>query len=74
MPPFLHENQFTEEEIEETYKMASVRIHIERIMQRIRTYQIVNKFSIDLLPFCDKIIFMCCVLVNLQPPIIKNNE
>ncbi|KAH0561199.1 hypothetical protein KQX54_014431 [Cotesia glomerata] len=62
------------EQVEETYQVASVRIHIERVMQRIRTYKIVDKFTIDLLPYSDAIVFMCCVLVNLQPPIIKVNE
>lgn len=73
MPPFLHNQQFTEDEVDSTYKIAKVRIHIERIMQRIRTYKIVDKFSIEMLPYCDNIIFMCCVLVNLQPPIIRDH-
>lgn len=71
MPPFLHKEGFTAEEVESTYKIARVRIHIERIMQRIRTYKIVDKFTLEMLPHCDNIICMCCVLVNLQPPIIQ---
>ncbi|XP_044591992.1 uncharacterized protein LOC123270120 [Cotesia glomerata] len=71
MPPFLHDT-FSEEQVEETYKVASVRIHIERVIQRIRTYKIVDKFTIEMLPYCDAIIFMCCVLVNLQSPILKD--
>lgn len=73
MPPFLHNQTFTEEQVEETYNIAKVRIHIERIMQRIRIYKIVDKFTVDMLPHADAIIFMCCVLVNLQPPILKDN-
>lgn len=72
MPPFLRENeQFTEGEVEETYHVASVRIHIERIMQRLRTHKILEKLTTKMLPFIDKIIFMVCVLVNHQRPIIK---
>lgn len=74
MPPFLHNEYFTEEEVETTYKVAKVRIHIERIMQRIRTWRIVEKFTFEMLPYADKIIFMACVLVNLQPPIIDEND
>lgn len=74
MPPFLYNKTFTAEQVEETYQVASVRIHIERVMQRIRTYKIVDKFTIDLLPYSDAIVLMCCILVNLQPPIIKVEE
>lgn len=39
MPPFLEDkSHFTREETEETYKVASVRIHVERVMQRLRLY------------------------------------
>lgn len=74
MPPFLRNPEFSEEEVEETYKVASLRIHIERIMQRIRIYDILNKFSISMFPHADDIVFMCCILANLQPPIIKNSD
>lgn len=69
MPPFLHDT-FSEEQVEETYKVA--RIHIERVIERIHAYKIVDKFTIDMLPYCDAIIFMCCVLVNLQSRILKD--
>ena len=74
MPPFKHNEQFTPEEVDETYKIASIRIHIERIMQRLRTHKILEKLTTEMLPFIDKIIFMACVLVNLQKPIIKEKE
>ncbi|XP_043274333.1 uncharacterized protein [Venturia canescens] len=74
MPPFLHNNHFSAEEVAETYKIARHRIHIERIMQRIRIYKILDKLSLRMLPHCDDIVFMCCVLVNLQPPILKPSD
>lgn len=73
MPPFLRGGMFSEEQVEETYQVAKFRIHIERIMQRIRIYNILSKLPMHLLPHADNIIFMCCVLVNLQPPILKEN-
>lgn len=74
MPPFLDKGHFTEEEVRQTRSIAQVRIHIERIMQRLRVYKILDYFTHDLLPYCDDIVFMACVLVNLQPPIIKKHE
>ena len=71
MPPFLEKKtEFSKEETEETYSIARVRIHVERIMQRLRTYQILNKIPEFLFNSVDDIVHVCCVLVNLQPPII----
>lgn len=71
MPPFLEQNKnFTAQQCEETYKVAKVRIHVERIMQRLRTYHILDKIPENLVTHIDSIIHICCVLVNLQPPII----
>jgi len=71
MPPFLHNGRFTEDEVLQTYNIASVRIHIERVFAKMKTFGILNKITIDLLPYIDNIIHMCCVLDNIQPPIIK---
>lgn len=73
MPPFLEKKtEFTKEETEETYNIARVRIYVERIMQRLRTYQILSKIPEYLFKYIDSILHMCCVLVNLQPPIIAD--
>lgn len=72
MPPILHNCRFSEEEVVETYSIASVRIHIERFFARLKTYNILNKIQIELLPHIDDIMHMCCTLTNLQLPIIKN--
>lgn len=75
MPPFLaNKGVFTKEETTETYSIASVRIHIERIMQRIRVYKILDKIPHNLMNSLDDIIHIACVLVNVQPPIIKQQE
>jgi len=77
MPPFANpdKNQFTVAEMEETYKIASVRIHVERMIQRIKVCNILNnKMCTELLPHADNIMHMCCVLANLQSPIIKETN
>jgi len=62
MPPILHNGRFSETEILETYSIASVRIHIERVFARMKMYGI----------HVDDIAHICCVLTNLQLPIIKS--
>ena len=75
MPPFLERKaEFTKEETEDTYNIAKVRIHVERIMQRLRIYQILNKIPENLFNCVDDIVHMCCVFVNLQPPIISDKQ
>ncbi|KAL4122397.1 hypothetical protein QTP88_014728 [Uroleucon formosanum] len=72
VPPILHNGHFSEDEVLETYTVASVRIHIERIFPKLKTYLILNKITIDLLPYVDEVIHICCVLTNLQNPIIND--
>lgn len=42
MPPFLHDGRLSLAEIEETYSIASVRIHVERSIQRIKLYKVLQ--------------------------------
>ncbi|XP_046734994.1 uncharacterized protein LOC124404708 [Diprion similis] len=71
MPPFLEKkNEFSEKETSLTYSVARVRIHVERIMQRLRTYKILQFIPEHLFSSIDDLLQMCCVLVNLQTPII----
>lgn len=75
MPPFLKDkSEFSKGEAEETYGTAKVRIHIERIMQRLRTFRILDKIPKYLFCHIDDIIHVCSVLVNLQPPIIDQSD
>lgn len=75
MPPFLEKkSEFSADETKETYAVAKCRIQVERIMQRLRTYLILNKITHNLFSSIDDIIHIICVLVNLQPPIIKEKS
>ncbi|GBP83662.1 hypothetical protein EVAR_61056_1 [Eumeta japonica] len=73
MPPFLtKKHEFSKKET--TYEVARVRIHVERIMQRLRVYRVLDKIPHNLFSCIDDIVHMCCVLVNLQPPILSTNN
>lgn len=71
MPTILHNGRFTEEEVLNAYNIASVKIHIERIFDRLKTFNILNKITSDLLQYIDNILLMCYVLVNLKSTITK---
>ena len=42
IPPFKHDNQFTERELLTTRRIASLRIHVERAIGRIKNFKILN--------------------------------
>jgi len=71
IPPFLKgKTQLSEKEMVETRRIASVRIHVERAMERIKNYHIFDKHipssSTDL---ANQIFFVCSVLSNFWPPL-----
>lgn len=72
IPPFRHDGHLTEEELLETNSIASVRIHVERAIQRVKIYNILHKINTSLFPYVDNIVHMCCIMANLQAPIINN--
>lgn len=73
MPPFSKgADQFNSQEMAETYLVARCRIHVERIIQRIKIYNILNhRVPVTLIPYMEKVFHVCCVLANYQPHIIK---
>ncbi|XP_064458996.1 uncharacterized protein LOC135369296 [Ornithodoros turicata] len=65
-------SQLTEAEVTQTRRIAAVRIHVERAINRIKTYRILKQA----LPIASKkvisnIIFVCAGLCNLKPPLIR---
>lgn len=65
----------SKEEVKETKRIAALRIHIERVIRRLREFRMlkphacINHKSLHLL---DYIIIIACGIVNVQNPIIKS--
>lgn len=70
IPPFLHDkSQFDASEVAATRSIASVRIHVERVIGRVRRYSILSStFPNNSLAQLNKIWVNCCYLTNLQYP------
>ncbi|XP_065675862.1 uncharacterized protein LOC136092071 [Hydra vulgaris] len=66
IPSFLEgRNQFTLAEVKESQTIASVRIHIERAIQRIKRYKIIrNEISLSLHGSVNQIWTIICLLTN----------
>ncbi|KAI2807180.1 hypothetical protein BLOT_009142 [Blomia tropicalis] len=76
IPPRANKNTgFSSEEKALSHKIGNVRIYVERVIMRLKTFKILtNRFPISLLPHSDKIIHICAVIVNLQKTIISSTS
>ena len=74
LPDFKGRNrsQMSRGECEQSEFVAKIRIHIERIIQRIRTYHIFDSAAkLSMKDIYDSIFTSCAYLTNFQLPIIK---
>ena len=71
IPPFLRgKTQLSEKELITTRRIASLRIHVERAMERIKNFHIFDRpLPSSLTDIADRIFFVCCVLGNFHPPL-----
>lgn len=64
----------SKDEVLRSKKIASLRIHIERVIRRLREFAFLKPHAcVDhfLIPHLDYSIIICCALMNLQSPLIK---
>ena len=72
IPPFLsNKGHFTKQEAELCFKIGRSRIHVERANERIKNYDILNHIPSQYRHISTKIFQLCCCLVNLQAPLLK---
>ena len=71
IPPFLRgKEQFDEDEIITTRRIASLRIHVERAMERIKNFHIFDRvLPASLTDIADRLFYVCCILSNFHPPL-----
>ena len=73
MPPFLAgREQMTAAETEATLSIASVGIHMERAIGRIKTYHILDvTLPKTLISYATQIAVVCGLLTNFLPPLLE---
>ena len=65
-------SQLTDTEGKTSEKIAEARIHVERAMQRIKMYHILdNEFKLSMAHLADQIFTVCAFLVNFQTSFLK---
>ena len=72
VPPRLNNTgQLTESEHSFTRRIASVRIHVERAMERVKNYNILHDIPNTMHNSIDQIFFVCAMLTNFLPPLVE---
>ena len=72
IPPFKKKDrQFSKREVKQTQEIANLRIHVERQMERIKNFRILQgTMPITMSTQVSKIWKLCVRLTNLQPPLV----
>lgn len=74
-PPILDQPQLSKEDAVYNTNVASSRIHVERVIQRIKIFKIFNgKINRSMLKHIDDIIFIACAIANLSRPILADDK
>ncbi|XP_055999735.1 uncharacterized protein LOC125662644 isoform X2 [Ostrea edulis] len=72
IPPFLvNKTHFTSKEADLCYKIARNRIHVERVNEGLKNYQILSHIPANYRSLSTKIMQLCACFVNLQAPLLK---
>ena len=71
IPAFLKEKQLSAEDVTKGRKIASVRIHVERAIGRIKKFQILKgTIPISMSRLSNQIVFVCAFLTNFLPALV----
>ena len=64
-------DQLSAEEETETRRIASVRIHVERAIERVKNYRILQgRYPTSMIAELNKIWVICSYLINFLPPLV----
>ena len=71
IPAFSDGKQLSARAVQKSRRIASVRIHVERAMERLKNYKIIEGIiPLKLKNSTDQVLTICAVLSNLQDPLV----
>ncbi|KAJ3652613.1 hypothetical protein Zmor_018563 [Zophobas morio] len=73
-PSVTSTRKMTKDEVRQSKLVAALRIHIERLIRRIREFRMLGPHATtdhNLVPLLDHIVIVACGLINLQGPLIQ---
>ena len=69
IPPMKINEQFTEKELTTTHRIATLRIHVERVIRRIRNFKLLSDVSNNMARVVDQMFYVCAMLSNFHGPL-----
>ncbi|XP_062609298.1 uncharacterized protein LOC134271054 [Saccostrea cucullata] len=68
-------DQLSEEDVTETRRIATVRIHVERAIRRLKVFRILSQIvPVTSVKKLSKYLIVCAALVNLRSDLIKDDD
>lgn len=75
IPPFMRNERLTADEASRNEAIARARIHVERVIQRVKIFNILTGcISSSTLGHIDDITTTICAIVNLSPPVLADDK
>lgn len=77
MPPFNKPSkaQMTKEDVNSAQKIASARVHIERVIRRIKEFHILDsEYPVNVTDIGDAVLQTCAFLCNFKHPLIAEGD
>ncbi|XP_040360557.1 uncharacterized protein LOC121048374 [Ixodes scapularis] len=77
MPPFNKpsKGQMSKEDVNSTRKIASARVHIERVIRRIKEFHILDSgYPVNMTDIGDAVLQTCAFLCNFKHPLIAEGD
>lgn len=73
LPPFVQSKlQFTRSEVYQGKRIARARIHVERVIGRLKELRLLqNTLPLTMVDLCDHIWIIAGAIVNMQPPLVQ---
>ena len=74
IPPFKESKkgfQFTKRENQKSYRIARHRIHVERCIERLKVFTVLDYIHADMREYMDDVATIVCALCNLKTDLIR---
>ena len=73
IPPFMLNGRFSEHELQVTKEIASLRIHVERAIERVKNFRILSGTISCSIPAAtvNKFFYVCAMLTNLEGYLVR---
>ena len=66
VPPYIRDKQLSAKELVETRRMASLRIHVERAMERIKNFHILDSIPVQFFDIANMLYTECAILSDFD--------